>query len=346
MSRCRNTTSLIPILIAGGLMCVSGARPARAHVAPSDNAGPDRGAAIAEAITALTGWVRAFQTPLFDEPAASIPLPDTPAVCVLLRQRGRFVGDGIDDAGDDKMIRRAAGRAMAEALNDRVITEIPASLQDSIGEQLTVELDIAGEIEPVPGGRFDRAAESIDPGVHGFAMRRGNTIAWRFPAQMLAEGTAGGAAQQMRQLALELELPAEEELGELVAGRDVSLYRFETIHFVVPVGSNAPIVLRRGDTLVHAGPALRDDALALADGIAAHLMARCIRFSAASPDGPESDASAEGPFIVAVADRWRAKTPLPPVQPADERNTLLTMEALARYAGHPRANAAAAARAR
>jgi hypothetical protein len=364
MSRCRNTTSLIRFVIGIGLISAVGglesahAVPQGVPATPAGTANTDgerdrerdrdrgAGAGVAEAILALTGWVRAFQTPLFDEPEASIPLPDTPAVCVLLRQRGRLVGEGIDDSGDDRMVRRAAGKAMAGALNDRVISEIPASMQASIGEQLTVQLELAGRLEPVPGGRFDRAGESIDPGVHGVAMRRGDTMAWRFPAQMLAEGTAAGVEQQIRQLALELDLPAGEELGELVSGRDVSLYRFETIHFVVPVGSSTPNVLRRGDSLVYAGAVLRDDALRLANGVASHLMARCMRFSAGSPDEPENNASAAGPFIVAVADRWRANTPLPPVQPADERNTLLTMAALARYAGHSGVDVGASARAR
>jgi len=275
------------------------------------------------AMETLVSWIRAFDVPAVDAPASRVDIGSSNAVSVRLLQRGRLVGRGIGAHDGRQNVRRAAGRALAEALADRVIAQMRDLDGRSIGERLSVTMELANALEPVPGRRFDRAAASFEPGLHGVAMRRGDRWAWRFPLRMIAERTAGDVEQQIRQCAIELDLPIGKSLEVLVEAFDVSLYRFTTVQYAAPAGSEIIMPLRRGDLLAGSGDRLTDDARLIVDDLAQHLLARVSILDQLDP-----------PAVV-IADEWLAIGPLPPLTTASERDTLLTIDALSRYAGIP-----------
>ncbi|MCP3859727.1 MAG: hypothetical protein GY704_08755, partial [Phycisphaeraceae bacterium] len=73
---------------------------------------------------AVAGWLRArawldagtLPTETSDE--AGIEIAGMEAVGVLLRMDGRAIGRGDDPAGDDRAVRRALGRAVAQAFGN------------------------------------------------------------------------------------------------------------------------------------------------------------------------------------------------------------------------------------
>ncbi|MEM7228563.1 MAG: hypothetical protein AAF432_07080 [Planctomycetota bacterium] len=308
---CRLRTTLLAALIT-----------LLALVSPVSGQTSDAESAV-QAISTVTRWVHDFETPPIDSDRAAVALSDVTATCVQLRKRGRVIGFGMDDGGDDRMLRRAAGRALAATLNDRNVRELPEELRSTIGADLTIEVELAGNLQPVAGRRFARAAEAFDPGRHGIAVRRRDTLVWRFPCEMLAEGTAERVEQQIRQLAIELKLPPRAELDALITEHDVSVYRFETSHLVLPTGAAVPLVLQRGDTVVPMQRASLDTARELADDIAMHLINRFVDI-----DDPDKELE-----VIGFRADVRANAALPPLQLEGERNTLMGMIALARYAG-------------
>jgi hypothetical protein len=147
---------------------------------------------------------------------------------VLLRLDGRVVGRGFDPEGDDRAVRRAFGRAMAQAGGDRTIRDLPEPWRSTPGPRLCLELELAGVRRPLVGGTLAAAARRLRPGLDGVAIVRGDSIAMALPGRLLSTGTADGGAGVLIRLLDELGLPPQ-DLPDLRRLDSVRLERFETL---------------------------------------------------------------------------------------------------------------------
>lgn len=219
----------------------------------------------------LRRWVDAFDLPPPDSPEARAVLRDTHGVCVILRRHGRVLGTGTAAGPGDLTLRRAAGRAMAEALSDPAVGSLPAEFLVDIGPLLTVEMEVAGAPVPLLGTTDREIAEQVSPGLDGVAIRRGGDWAMLFPSQMLATNTAGRAERMIGGLAPQVGL-APGAVEQLRRVADVAFYRFRTIQLVQTAPGRAPFQTFRGSTIVHESEVTWDAVRALASGLADYLI--------------------------------------------------------------------------
>lgn len=259
--------SLNAIALAGSTSAVAGL-PLEVEV---DNPEMPSAGNVVSAFTKLRRWTDNFSLPSSDDPQAHITLNGARGVCVILRRSGRVLGTGIDTTGDDLMLRRAAGRAFGEAHGDRVLSNLPESLRADIGSKLTLELEVAGQPEPLFGKTFIDLARQLSPGLDGIAVRRANQWALQFPSQMRAANLQARTERQVLPLAVELGLPVQSP-SALVAISDVSLYRFRTIHLAQHSPTSHPFSTFRGDVIVPLADVTEHGIVKFADGIATHLL--------------------------------------------------------------------------
>jgi hypothetical protein len=230
-------SALLAALLAVSIAGAAGAAPL-----------PAAGDVVA-AYRTLRDWLDDFDPPAEEADEARVPLADAGGVCVILRRSGRVLGRGVDNAGGELMVRRAAGRAMSEVLGDPTVSALPKTLRGGIGGSLTLELEVAGNPVPVLGRTIAEVGAALEPALDGLAMRRGKAWAMLFPSQLLSTNTAGEAAQLLPGLATELGLQPT-SLAELAKLHDVSIYRFRTIHLAQTAPGRAPFEALRGDTIV------------------------------------------------------------------------------------------------
>ena len=208
---------------------------------------------------AVAGWLRARAwldadtLPAEASEEARIEVTGAEAVGVVLRMDGRSIGRGDDPAGDDRAVRRALGRALAQAFGNERIRDLPAGIQDTLPSRLALELEFAGVDEPLLGGTLASAARRVRPGIDGIAIRRGTAIARSLPGRELATGTAGATSSIIFRLLDELGLPPR-DLPQLRELDQVSLRRFETIRIAQAASDEFPRVLLRTGDRVERGP--------------------------------------------------------------------------------------------
>ena len=316
-----------------------GSRAARSPTAAVGAAQDHRRSPAAEdvtrAYTVLRRWVRDFEAPGLGDPAAQVPIGGASAVCVILRRSGRVVGIGTDPRGDALMVRRAAGRALGQVLGDRAVANLPVELRPDFGAGLTVELEVAGLMVPMPGRTFARMAERLEPGLDGIAMRRDNSWAMIFPAQMRATNTAGNVERLLPGMAVELGLAAQ-NLRILKRDHGVVVYAFRTIHLAQRRPDRPPFETFRGGVIVPEAAVTARAIVELADGIARHLLTTV--WPQERPQGLEGEyrkpLGVMGDYRP-VADQYR-----PPVAPP--RDQALAAVALIRYSEAPGVDAATA----
>ncbi|MFK7961044.1 MAG: hypothetical protein AB8G96_11015 [Phycisphaerales bacterium] len=218
-------------------------------------------AAAAVAVARASEWVRAFDAPAPNDPAAQLALPGVSGVRTALRARGRMVSEHIESvqpfrmtpdeiaAMEPRLLRRSVGGALAGTLADGMISRLRDTLGDRIGQRLTLELELAGPIEPLPGRDLERIFATLEPGLDGIALRRDDKIAMRFPGQMITRGEASDFTRALAPLLIELDLPLE-DYGELRERFNVRLYRFRSVHFVQESPGATPDQRIRGHRLV------------------------------------------------------------------------------------------------
>ncbi len=257
--------TLVGLVAAGLLQAGPLETTVQAHAGRPDPAG------VVAAYLRLAHWVRAFDPPKPASPEAGLPIDGAHAVYIQLRHRGRVVGRGVDGGGDALMVRRAAGRALAEVLGNPTVAGLPPEDRTRVGAALTIELEVAGPPTALPGRSFERIRDQLDPGLDGVALRRGDSIRWLFPARQRALGAAGSAERHLPALAVELGLPAR-ELGELTRRFDVRVYRFRTIHLVQRGPGRRPFETVRGQVVVPAASVDRKSIAILAEGLGDHLL--------------------------------------------------------------------------
>ncbi len=210
-----------------------------------------------EALTAFLAareWLDADQLPDVESAAARVELPETTAVCVLLRLDGRVVGAG-DDArvdGNDSgalMVRRATGRAVAQALGDETIRSVRASLGDRITKGLSLEIELAGSVSPLLGRTIAEAAMRVEPGVDGLAVLRAGVTTRAFPGRLLAYDLALRADATITNLLRTAGLPAK-DLTEFAAADRVSLGRFRSTRLRQATPSASPCAVTRSGRVI------------------------------------------------------------------------------------------------
>lgn len=226
---------------------------------------------VVDAYIKLRRWTDNFSLPPADDSEAQITLQGARGIRVTLRRSGRVLGTGVDNTGDNLMLRRAAGRAFGEVLGDRVVANLPKALQADIGSMLILELEVAGQPEPLLGRTLPDLARQLSPGLDGLAIRRANQWGLQFPSQMRAANIQARIELQFLPLAVQLGLPAQ-TLAELTAMSDVSLYRFSTIHLVQLSPADQPFSTFRGDVIVPLADVTPQGIADFADGIASHLL--------------------------------------------------------------------------
>jgi hypothetical protein len=229
---------------------------------------------LAAAFITLRRWLADFTLPDPSDPAASLPLQGASGACVIVRHRGQVIGTGTDFAGaeDGLLVRRAAGRAFGQALGDPRLASLPEELRNQATDDLTLELEVAGAVEPLLGrapGELDR---EIEPGIHGMAMRRRDRWAAVFPSVLLAGNRTGRPARSIQALAIELGL-APAETHSLLGRREVTAYRFKTLHLAQAAPGGPPVPVFRGQSLVEIASVTRRSIGGLADAIAGHILA-------------------------------------------------------------------------
>lgn len=198
-------------------------------------------------------WLDEGDLPSETDTRAEVSIEALDAVGVLLRMEGRVIGRGFDPSGDPLALRRAVGRALAQASGDRAIKNLPPSLQDEVVGRLTLEIEFAGNTEPLLGSTLAAATGRLRPGIDGVAVRRGTMIARSLPGRELATGTAGASTSTIFRLLDEVGLPPR-DLPELRRLDKVSLHRFETLRLGQSISTDLPRELSRSGPIVTRAP--------------------------------------------------------------------------------------------
>ena len=266
---------------ACGVLATLLPNPAATSAGPvaRDRPSPD---AAAIAWVAARGWVDARAVPAATSENASVALEGVAAVGVVLRLGGEVVGLGEDSGGDDGMLRRAVGRAIA-ALAAHRASDLPEALLPTLGPSLTLELDLCGEPVPLAGSTFAAAASAVDPARDAVAVRRGEAWQLATPGRLLAANLAASPEQALRRLAREADLPPA-EVKELAVIDSVGLYRLPTLRLAQRRPGDAPIEVVRSAAVV---PLAAIDAASVESMIDSQLR----RLSVWMASSPRADAS-------------------------------------------------------
>lgn len=235
---------------------------------------------IVAAWSTARSWVDRFSVPREHDVAAAVVIRNASALSLVLRANGAIVGRATITPVDGLALRRAASRAMGEALGS-IRSAIEAG-GDQVGSRLTLELEVAGTPTPLLGRTLAEAARRIRPGLDGIAMRRGERWEYAFPGRLLASNTAENPAATMGSLATDLDLPVR-DLSDLREIDDVAIYRFDTIRLVQLGPGESPTTLFRGDEIVATTSITRPSTARLAADIATRLIRTAHRDATGEP---------------------------------------------------------------
>ena len=204
--------------------------------------GPDPGDTV-NAWYEVRDWVDDLRIPAESDAGETIRIADSTGCCIILRSQGRTVGIGTAREGAS-MIRDAARQAISNALGDHAISALPDAIRSDAGRQLTVELEVAGPLQPLIGDTFRDFENDIHPLRHGIALRwrdewsvqypsrlrlvNNRAEATRFDGMAIGLGRSPGAA------------PTALQRGEATA------YRFETIDLAQTTPTSAPMEIVGG----------------------------------------------------------------------------------------------------
>lgn len=292
----------------------------------------------------MRSWTDDTAPPAFDDPQAQLPLDGAWGVHITLRRFGRPVGSAFAiqgrDGPNELLARRAIGRALARTLGDPAVTSLPYELRDTIGTGLTLELDVAGQLEPMLGRSYDRLARNLDPGIDGIAMRLGDQWAALFPSQLIASNTANRIATRLPALAAELGLPPR-DLDALIREHGLSVYRFRTLHLVQTDPRAFPFESIRGDVLVHDEAVTVQGIANFADGIASHLLGKIHDGEDADDPDLAPDSAPTTPALGLLGDYHPVADTYRPLT-APLLDQALVSFALSRFAAAPHVNTALA----
>ncbi len=144
-----------------------------------------------DAFTQIDRWVREWETPEIDH-ADATGAPVSVAI-VTLRLDGRLLGRGLSVTGDpdtqnvwqatNRAIRSASTKLSGDrdAMWDQYIADITS--------RITITLEIADSLVPIPESHIELPGFGYTPGVYGVAVRRGDQLQIIGPESMLARNT-------------------------------------------------------------------------------------------------------------------------------------------------------------
>jgi hypothetical protein len=118
------------------------------------------------------------------EPTGSAAAMRFSAVGVILRLDGRLVGEAWRRGPGTAAIEGALWEAFGESRADRRIAALPAELRAQLGSRLALELEFAGEPQPLVGDRLDLMAARIEPALDALAIRNGDRWVFAMPCSI------------------------------------------------------------------------------------------------------------------------------------------------------------------
>ena len=337
--RIRNATRLAkatPAILAG--LALLAPRAAAQDAAPSQPeraptqvvetrtpALPAAGACL-EAFQRVDSWIRAG----FSVPSESQPIdpPGTTAACVTVRLNGKVLGRSTVSSPEGTLVWAAARGAALQAI-ESAPTQRDATRDEQlrdIARRATLDIQFAGQLTPLMGESFVDAAQRLNPGVDGVAMRVGDRLALVFPGTMLS--TNSTTAEALSACAGLLELPPV-DLASLRKDHNAIVYSFRAQQLAQPLAGREPVFLFRGGRVITPTEVSLAQLTAFANGLANRMNA--LRFPGDRPLG-----------LLGDYQPWNGKHQ-PIVAPA--RDQALALYALGRYATSPAIDAANSARA-
>jgi len=289
-ARFRTGMALLRFHLCGLLQVVAAvccilATPVALAQAPADTTAID-------AFLAARGWLDRDSLPPLEAPEARVELPGTTAVALLLRADGRVVGRGEDATGDALMVRRAAGRAVAEALGDATIRAVRTELGDRVTSRLSLEIELAGPTRPLLGRTVLEASTRVVPGAEGVALLKGDEVFRAFPSRLLANDSADRPDSTITGLMRAAGLPAK-ELREFGPADRVSLARFDTIRLRQGTANASPSIVVRGGRVIDVAEVSPGFVRALAGQLTARLAGQVIPLPRAARSGASGASEAE-----------------------------------------------------
>lgn len=198
--------------------------------------------------------------------------------CVTLRYHGETVGRGVwiaqNDAAEptlDLAIRDALAQAERRLPLPADATR-SAALHD-LAPQLTIGLELAGELVPFAPEALADATLLISPGLEGVAVRLGTKLVARFPESFIESGATPGHTLRVLSSDISGETAlALMPLDELRQIPGLAFYRFKVTHLAQVRPGAEPEFLRRSGLHVDQrslnSASLRTWALALAEHLA------------------------------------------------------------------------------
>lgn len=205
------------------------------------------GAGAPDAETAAAAWQR-MQATLAGRPETG-PAPEAAAASAILRLDGRVLGHGAAMAAPDRpCVDAAIEQAIEQAAKDGEWLAW-AARPATIAEAVTLELELAGEPEPVTGRTLADCASSIRPAFDAMAVRRGTTMHWmpasRLQSMGLAARPADGLGLLMRRIGL-----TDTDLPSIDPAESVAIYRLQTIRLANSTPGAPPWLVQHGERLV------------------------------------------------------------------------------------------------
>lgn len=226
------------------------------------------------AYRAVEGWVRAWEVPVkLDESS----LPEASGAAVVLRLHGDLIGRGAA-VGEGRGAIVAAARAALGEASRRLPAQNDVLYEETVkrlAAEITISLELAGEMIPLGVRTFELASGEINPGIDGVAARIGEKTSPIFPSSILSLGMtprlalSGAAAQVSGDPTLGLA-----DLETLLDVHKVVLYRFRTTHLAQTAPGAAPIFLTRGGRVVGLGELSGAELRSMADRIAEHMLTK------------------------------------------------------------------------
>ena len=243
---------------------------------------------------------------------------------IVLRLSGKVIGRGEFVGEGGTTVWSAASDAWAEA-KSKLIDGLPndALFDERLDERLariTIDLQLAGSLVPVPAETFSSAAALINPGQQGAAARSGGVFGGVFPGTVLAfpSGVDAGfdpSERALRVATTRLGLPPV-DLDILRRTEEVTLYRFDVTHLAQTKAGVPPTFLTRGGRIVSEAAVTGSNLRGAADKAAEFLIG--LEWPGEEPFGMLGD-------YLATADRYE-----PYIAPPRQQATVAL--ALNRYA--------------
>lgn len=205
------------------------------------------GASAPDAEQAAAAWQRA-QRALAGAPQQE-PAPEIPAANAILRLDGRVLGHGAALASPDRScVDAAMAQAIEQASKDAEWLAW-ASRPSSLAEAVTLELELAGEPQPITARTLADCAAAIRPALDAMAVRRGATMHWIAASRLQSMGLAArpidGLGLLMRRAGL-----ADADLPSIDPAESVAVYRLDTIRLANSAPGAPPWLAVHGERTV------------------------------------------------------------------------------------------------